>query len=93
MYNAKHAMYIREKYPDVDVTVFYIDVRTPGKSFDEFQRRAVEEYGVHYVRGQVGNVVVDGDGKLTVPRCPSVGPAAFVRRSSSSEVITSLLAP
>lgn len=66
MYNAKHAMYIREKYPDVDVTVFYIDVRTPGKGFDEFQRRAVEEYGVHYVRGQVGKVVVDGDGKLTV---------------------------
>lgn len=66
MYNAKHAMYIREKYPDVDVTVFYIDVRTPGKGFDEFQRRAVEEYGVHYVRGQVGKVAVDGDGKLTV---------------------------
>lgn len=55
-----------KKYPDVDVTVFYIDVRTPGKGFDEFQRRAVEEYGVHYVRGQVGKVVVDGDGKLTV---------------------------
>ena len=50
----------------MDVTVFYIDVRTPGKGFDEFQRRAVEEYGVHYVRGQVGKVVVDGDGKLTV---------------------------
>ena len=66
MYNAKHAMYIREKYPNVDVTVFYIDVRTPGKGFDEFYRRAVEEYGVHYVRGQVGKVVVDGDGKLTV---------------------------
>lgn len=66
MYNAKHAMYIREKYPNVDVTVFYIDVRTPGKGFDEFQRRAVEEYGVHYVRGQVGKVVVDGEGKLTV---------------------------
>lgn len=66
MYNAKHAMYIREKYPNVDVTVFYIDVRTPGKGFDEFQRRAVEEYGVHYVRGQVGKVAVDGDGKLTV---------------------------
>lgn len=66
MYNAKHAMYIREKYPNVDVTVFYIDVRTPGKGFDEFQRRVVEEYGVHYVRGQVGKVVVDGDGKLTV---------------------------
>ncbi len=30
MYTAKHAMLIRDKYPDVNVTVFYIDVRTPG---------------------------------------------------------------
>lgn len=66
MYNAKHAMYIREKYPNVDVTVFYIDVRTPGKGFDEFQRRAVEEYGVHYIRGQVGKVLTHSDGNMTV---------------------------
>ena len=66
MYNAKHAMYIREKYPNVDVTVFYIDVRTPGKGFDEFHRRAVEEYGVHYIRGQVGKVLTQEDGKLLV---------------------------
>lgn len=57
MYTAKHAMLVREKYPDTDVTVFYIDVRTPGKGFDEFYRRAVEEYGVHYIKGMVGKVV------------------------------------
>jgi heterodisulfide reductase subunit A len=57
MYTAKHAMLIREKYPDTDVYVFYIDVRTPGKNFDEFYRRAVEQYGVHYIKGQVGKVV------------------------------------
>ena len=51
MYTAKHAMLIREKYPDTDVYVFYIDVRTPGKNFDEFYRRAVEQYGVHYIKG------------------------------------------
>ena len=60
MYTAKHAMLIRDKYPDTDVYVFYIDVRTPGKNFDEFYRRAVEEYGVHYIKGQVGKVTPDG---------------------------------
>ena len=49
MYTAKHAMLVREKYPDVNVHVFYIDVRTPGKNFDEFYRRAVEEYNVDYI--------------------------------------------
>ena len=57
MYTAKHAMLCREKYPDTEVYVFYIDVRTPGKNFDEFYRRAVEEYGVHYIKGMVGKVI------------------------------------
>ena len=61
MYTAKHAMLVRDKYPDTEVYVFYIDVRTPGKNFDEFYRRAVEEYGVHYVKGMVGKVTPDGD--------------------------------
>ncbi|MBE6943849.1 MAG: CoB--CoM heterodisulfide reductase iron-sulfur subunit A family protein [Ruminococcaceae bacterium] len=66
MYTAKHAMLIRDKYPDVNVTVFYIDVRTPGKNFDEFYRRAVEEYGVNYIKGQVGKVIPQADGSLLV---------------------------
>ena len=66
MYTAKHAMLIRDKYPDVNVTVFYIDVRTPGKNFDEFYRRAVEQYGVNYIKGQVGKVIPQPDGSLLV---------------------------
>ena len=65
MYTAKHAMLTREKYPDTDGYVFYIDVRTPGKNFDEFYRRAVEQYGVHYIKGMVGKVAPH-DGKLEV---------------------------
>ncbi len=66
MYTAKHAMLIRDKYPDTNVTVFYIDVRTPGKNFDEFYRRAVEDYGVNYIKGQVGKVAPQADGSLLV---------------------------
>ena len=66
MYTAKHAMLIRDKYPDTNVTVFYIDVRTPGKNFDEFYRRAVEQYNVNYIKGQVGKVIPQPDGTLLV---------------------------
>ena len=61
MYTAKHAMLVREKYPDTQVNIFYIDVRTPGKNYDEFFRRAVEQYGVNYIKGMVGKVYKDGD--------------------------------
>ena len=72
MYTAKHAMLTREKYPDTEVYVFYIDVRTPGKNFDEFYRRAVEEYGVHYVKGMVGKVAPE-NGKLKVQASDLLG--------------------
>ncbi len=65
MYTAKHAMLVREKYPNCNVTVFYIDVRTPGKNYDEFFRRAVEQYDVEYIKGMVGKVY-DKDGRLVV---------------------------
>ena len=65
-------MLCREKYPDTDVYVFYIDVRTPGKNFDEFYRRAVEEYGVHYIKGMVGKVVPE-NGKLKVQASDLLG--------------------
>ena len=65
MYTAKHAMLVKEKYPDIDVHVFYIDVRTPGKNFDEFHRRAIEQYGVKYIKGMVGKVA-DEKGRLRV---------------------------
>ncbi|MCL1848709.1 MAG: CoB--CoM heterodisulfide reductase iron-sulfur subunit A family protein [Clostridiales bacterium] len=65
MYTTKHAMLVKEKYPDVDVTVFYIDVRTAGKSFDEFYRRAAEVYGVRYIKGMVGKVA-EWEGRLRV---------------------------
>lgn len=66
MYTAKHAILTRDHYPDTECYVFYIDVRTPGKQFDEFYRRAVEQYGVHYIKGMVGKVTPCSDGSLEV---------------------------
>jgi len=65
MYTAKHAMMYRHRVPDGQATVFYIDVRTGGKSFDEFYMRTVEEDKVLYVRGKVSKIFKEGD-KLIV---------------------------
>ena len=61
MYTAKHTMMIQEHNPGTEIHVFYIDVRTPGKAYDEFYRRAVEMYGVDYIKGMVGKVTPEGD--------------------------------
>ncbi|MCL2575475.1 MAG: CoB--CoM heterodisulfide reductase iron-sulfur subunit A family protein [Defluviitaleaceae bacterium] len=61
MYTAKHAMLIKDKYPDIEVNIFYIDMRTPGKAYDEFFRRSQEDFGAKYIKGQVGKIVDMGD--------------------------------
>jgi len=61
MYTAKHSMLYKHRVPDGQATVFYIDVRTGGKAFDEFYQRTVEEDKVLYIRGKVSKIIKEGD--------------------------------
>jgi heterodisulfide reductase subunit A len=56
MYVAKQAMLYKQQVPDGQATVFYIDIRTQGKGYEEFSQRAMEEHDVLYVRGKVSKV-------------------------------------
>ncbi len=60
MYTAKNAMVYRQRVPDGEATVCYIDVRTPGKGSEEFYRAATES-GVRYARGKVSKIFRRGD--------------------------------
>jgi len=64
MYTAKHAHQVLDKIPGSKAFVFYMDVRTPGKAYDEFYERSVSE-GAVYVRGRVSKIYQRGD-KLVV---------------------------
>ena len=55
MYAAKHAHQILEKIPDAKCFVFYIDVRTPGKGYEEFYDQTRKD-GAIYVRGRVSKI-------------------------------------
>lgn len=54
MQSLKFAHLVKEK-TDAKVYNFYIDIRTPGKTYEEFYRRILEE-GVRFVRGRVAEV-------------------------------------
>ena len=60
MYTAKQAHLVKEKLPDANVTVFYMDVRAFGKGFEEFYDRVRRE-GVRYRRGSVSEIYKRGD--------------------------------
>lgn len=59
MYTLKHTVQLKEKYKeDVEVYVFYIDIRSPGKGYEEFYDRA-RENGVNFIRGRVSRIDED----------------------------------
>jgi heterodisulfide reductase subunit A len=56
MYTAKQTILTKDHMPDSQSYVFYMDIRSPGKNYDEFTRRAMEEYGARYIRGRVSAI-------------------------------------
>jgi heterodisulfide reductase subunit A len=65
MYTAKHAMLYKHKNHHGKAYVFYMDIRSSGKDYDEFVRRAIEEDDVSYIRGRVSRIYEE-DGQLVV---------------------------
>ena len=53
----KQAMITREHAPDIDTTIFYIDIRAHGKGFDRFYERSISENNVRYVRSMISRVI------------------------------------
>ncbi|MHB8992625.1 MAG: 4Fe-4S binding protein, partial [Chloroflexota bacterium] len=65
MYTAKHVAMLKRKVPDAQAYVFYMDIRTAGKGYEEFFQRVVEESGPIYLRGRVARLYEE-DGKIVV---------------------------
>ncbi len=69
MYSLKLAHLVKE-HTDAKIYNFYIDMRTPGKSYEEFYDKLLKE-GVHFIRGRVAEVTdwartPEEEGKLVV---------------------------
>ena len=65
MYTAKHTMLYKHKVHGGQAYVFYMDIRSGGKRYEEFTRKAIEDDGAMYLRGRVSRVY-EKDGKVVV---------------------------
>lgn len=54
----KNARFIKHYYPNTETTIYYIDIRTPCRDHEEYNREA-RNTGVRFVRGKVAEVVED----------------------------------
>ncbi len=69
MYSLKLAHLLKE-HTGAEIYNFYIDMRTPGKGYEEFYHRLLEE-GTHFIRGRVADVsdwalTPEEEGKLII---------------------------
>ena len=91
MYSLKLAHLLKE-HTGAEIHNFYIDMRTPGKGYEEFYNKLLEE-GVHMIRGRVAEVTdwattPEEEGKLVMTAEDTL--ISFVRRVPVDMVVLSV---
>jgi heterodisulfide reductase subunit A len=63
MYSIKQAQLLMGALPMADVTIYYINIRSFGKGFEEFYQQA-KGMGVNFVKGKIGKISQKDNGNL-----------------------------
>ncbi len=66
MYATKESIIAKEHDPELDITIFHIDIRAFGKNFEEFYNRAKREYGIKYINSRPPEVIADIKNNLSM---------------------------
>jgi len=59
MQATKEAIMIKEHIPEIDVSIYYMDIRVYGKEFDQYYNRARDKYKVKYIRSMPSSIEED----------------------------------
>jgi quinone-modifying oxidoreductase subunit QmoA len=59
MASLKHATYIRERYPEAKIYIYYIDLRAPGQRYEKFYNTIKADENVFFIKGKVAEVSED----------------------------------
>ena len=66
MYAIKQARQYKEKHPEADIYIFYMDIRAFGKGYEEFYESAGKNYSIKFIRGRLAEVYEDEDHNVIV---------------------------
>jgi len=61
----KQATYVREQYPDAEIHIFYIDIRSPGR-MEDFYTKVQEDEKFIFHRGKVGKITENPDNRVVL---------------------------
>ncbi len=67
MASLKQARYVRERYPEAKIYIFYIDMRAPGYRYEKFYQEMKEDKNIFFIKGKVAEVQqADDNHQITV---------------------------
>jgi len=92
MYTAKHAMLYRHKVHGGRAFVLCMDVRTGGKGYDEFYRRATEQDGVVYIRSRAARIYPE-NGQLVIQAADTLNAGQRIDIKADMVVLASAAIP
>jgi len=62
MYAVKEAMIAKEHAGgDLDCSIFFMDMRTPGKEFEKYYQSAKDQHGINFIRSRVHSVTENSE--------------------------------
>ncbi len=56
----KQATYVAEQYPDAKISIYYIDIRTPGR-YENFYRKVAANPNISLIKGKVAQIEEDAE--------------------------------
>ena len=60
MYGIKNAVLLKQAHPEMDIAIYYMDIRTPSKGYEEFYDRA-REMGIQFIQGRPGLITENAE--------------------------------
>ncbi len=66
MYAIKQARQYKEKHPEAECYIFYMDIRAFGKGYEEFYESSSHNFGIKYMRGRLAEIYENPDKTLLI---------------------------
>jgi heterodisulfide reductase subunit A-like polyferredoxin len=92
MGSLKQARYVREQYPDAQIHIFYIDIRSPGR-LEDFYAETQKDEKVELIKGKVAKVVEETPGGDLVVEAEDTVSGERVSRKVSLVVLATGIVP
>jgi len=88
----KHAKLIKEKFPEIEVNICYIDIRSGGKGHEDYYEEA-RELGVKFVKGRPSEIFLDPETKKLIVDVEDALLGKFLELDADLVVLSSAFVP